>query len=297
MSRIITAAGGLVFSEASGKRRVLVIHRPRYDDWSFPKGKHDHDAESDEDAALREIEEETSVIGRVLTPLETVEYSTGNGNLKRVTYFAVRAVERPEFSPNPEVDEIRWVKKRKALELLTYDFDRELLERSSLRRLASIGEVHLVRHAAAGDRNSWRSDDRLRPISGRGRRQATALADRLATRHPDEILSSPYVRCVQTVEPLAKRLGKPIETTDFLAEGSGGAGLIDYVSERPGREITMVSHGDVIPAIVDRLGAMGVPLSSSAPDGRLDCKKGSDWVLTTRKGRIVSARYLPPPSV
>lgn len=297
MSRIITAAGGLVFREASGKRRVLVVHRPRYDDWSFPKGKHDHDAESDEEAALREIEEETSVLGRVLTPLETVEYSTGNDNLKRVTYFAVRAVERPEFSPNPEVDEIRWVRKRKALELLTYDFDRELLENSSLGHLASLGEVHLVRHAAAGDRSSWPSEDHLRPISGRGRRQAKVLADRLLPRRPDEILSSPYVRCVQTIEPLADRLGTSIRTVDFLAEGSGGAGLIDYVSERPGREITMVSHGDVIPAVIDRLGAMGVPLSSSAPDGRLDCKKGSDWVLTTRKGRIVSARYLPPPSV
>lgn len=297
MNRIITAAGGLVFHEAEGKRRVLVIHRPRYDDWSFPKGKHDYEDETDEQAALREIEEETSVIGRILRPLDTVEYSTGNGNRKQVAYFAVRAVERPEFRQNPEVDRVKWVKKKTALKMLTYDFDRELLKANSIKRLAALGEVHLVRHAAAGDRSSWTEPDHLRPISGRGRRQSKAIADRLLARRPDRILSSPYVRCVQTVEPLADRLGRQIETVDFLAEGSGGAGFVDYVEARPGRELTMVSHGDVIPAVIDRLAAAGVPLSSSAPGGRRDCKKGSDWVLTTKNGEIVAAHYVPPPDV
>ena len=295
MSRIITAAGGLVFDEAGGQRRVLVIHRPRYDDWSLPKGKHDHPDETDEQAALREIEEETSVIGRILRPLDTVEYSTGNDNRKQVVYFAVRAVERPSFEPNAEVDRIKWVKKKKALRMLTYDFDKRLLEANSIKRLAALGEVHLVRHAAAGDRSSWSEADHLRPISGRGRRQAAALADRLAARLPDEVLSSPYTRCVQTVEPLADRTGRDIDTVDFLAEGSGGAGLIDYVAQRPARELTMVSHGDVIPAVIDRLAERGVPLTSSAPNGRLECKKGSDWVLTTSGGEIVGATYVPPP--
>ena len=117
---------------------------------------------------LREIEEETSVIGRILRPLDTVEYSTGNGNRKRVVYFAVRAVDRPSFEPNPEVDRIEWVKKKKALRMLTYDFDKRLLEANSIKRLAALGQVHLVRHAAAGDRSSWSDADHLRPISGRG---------------------------------------------------------------------------------------------------------------------------------
>ena len=286
-----------MFGEQNGKRRVLIVHRPRYDDWSFPKGKHEHPDESDEAAALREIEEETTVVGRILRELETVEYSTGSGNLKRVTYFAVRAVERPTFEPNPEVDEIRWVKKKQALELLTYDFDRRLLEQTSIKQLAALGEVHLIRHAAAGDRSAWTKPDRLRPVTKKGRRQSQAIAERLGGRRPDAVLSSPYLRCVQTLEPLAERAGREVETVDFLAEGSGGAGLIDYVAERPGQELAMASHGDVIPEVIDRLKRLGVPLSSSAPDGRLDCKKGSDWVLGTRHGEIVSAHYLPPPDV
>ena len=97
------------------------------------------------------------------------------------------------------------------------------------------------------------------------------------------------------MKPLAARTGRGVDTVDFLAEGSGGAGLIDYVAQRPGRELTMVSHGDVIPAVIDRLAARGVPLTSSAPDGRLECRKGSDWVLSTSGGEIVGANYVPPP--
>ena len=286
-----------MFRERSGGREVLLVHRPRYDDWSFPKGKHEHADETDEAAALREIEEETAVIGRILRELQTVEYSTSNGNLKRVTYFAVRAVERPDFEPNAEVDEIRWVKKKKALDLLTYDFDRRLLKQTSIKQLAALGEVHLVRHAAAGNRSAWTEPDHLRPVTKKGRRQSQAIADRLAPHRPDGILSSPYLRCVQTLEPLAERTSREVATVDFLAEGSGGAGLIDFVAERPGQEFAMASHGDVIPEVVDRLKRLGVPLSSSARDGRLECKKGSDWVLGTRNGEIVSAHYLPPPEI
>lgn len=293
---MITAAGGLVFATIDGKRRVLVIHRPRYDDWSFPKGKHD-DGESDRDAALREIEEETSVRGRIVGRLADVVYTTPNDNPKRVSYFAVRAIETPKFNPNSEVDKLEWMTKKEARKRLTYEHDRKLLDSVSLRRLETTGQVNLVRHAAAGDRAEWKGDDRKRPLTDKGRRQAVAIADRLERRMATGILSSPYIRCIETGEPLAGRLGLAVEKTAFLEEGSDGSGFFGYVAERPGEELVMVSHGDVIPEIINRLGGKGVRLFTRAPDGRLDCKKGSNWILTTEHGRTVSAEYVPPPDV
>ncbi len=296
MSEVITAAGGLVFTVIDGETRVLVIHRPRYDDWSFPKGKHD-DGESDDDAALREIREETNVTGRIVSRLADVVYVTPNDNPKRVSYFGVRAVDTPRFKPNSEVDRIEWLTKKEARKRLTYEHDRELLKSVSLKHLAAIGHVHLVRHAAAGERSSWDGDDRERPLTKKGRLQAQAIADLLAPRVASGVMSSPYVRCIETGRPLADRLGVDIGVAGFLEEGSGGRGFFDFVESEPQAELVMVSHGDVIPAIIDRLGHRGVPLTTRALDGRLDCKKGSNWMLTTRNGHVIAAEYIPPPDV
>ncbi len=296
MSEVITAAGGLVFSVIDGETRVLVIHRPRYDDWSFPKGKHD-DGESDDAAALREIHEETNVTGRIVSRLADVVYMTPNDNPKRVSYFGVRAIHTPDFEPNSEVDRIEWLSKKEARKLLTYEHDRELLKSVSLKRLLATGHVHLVRHAAAGDRASWDGHDRERPLTTKGRLQADAIADLLEPRLASDVLSSPSVRCIETGKPLAERLGLDVEVAGFLEEGSAGLGFFDFVESRPREETVMVSHGDVIPAIIDQLGHRGVPLSTRAPEGQLDCKKGSNWMLTTRNGHVVAAEYIPPPVV
>jgi 8-oxo-dGTP diphosphatase len=296
VTEIITAAGGLVFSMIDGQTRVLVIHRPRYDDWSFPKGKHD-EGESDEVAALREIQEETNVSGRIVSRLADVVYTTPKDNLKRVTYFGVRAIGTPEFRPNSEVDRFEWLSKKQARKRLTYEHDRELLKTVSLKLLDATGHVHLVRHAAAGDRSQWIGDDRARPLTDEGRLQALAIADALEHRLASRVLSSPYVRCVETGEPLAMRLGVSVDTAEFLEEGSTGQGFFDFVGSQSRQEIVMVSHGDVIPAIIDRLGARGVPMRTRSPDGRLDSKKGSNWMLTTRHGHVVAAEYIPPPNV
>ena len=294
---MITAAGGIVFDTIDGKRHVLVIHRPAYDDWSLPKGKHDDESESDEAAALREIEEETGVVGRIVTKLTDVEYTTSNDNPKRVTYFGVRAIRTPKFRPNSEVDKVEWLRPKAAIERLTYPHDRKLLQRNSLKHLDALGRVHLVRHASAGDRFKWEGDDRLRPLTKKGRAQAEAIANMMAPRLPSQILSSPYLRCVQTAEPLAARLKLKVKDAEFLAEGSRGRGLLDHVAARPGAELLMVSHGDVIPAIIDELAGQGIPLGSAGPDGSLDCKKGSIWTLQTERGAVTSAVYHPPLSV
>jgi 8-oxo-dGTP diphosphatase len=115
----IQAAGGVVLHDG----RVAVVHRPRYDDWSLPKGKLDP-GESFEDAALREVEEETGLRCRLVRELPAVEYEV-RGRPKVVRYWAMEVEDEAPFEPNEEVDEIRWLAPDEALALLSYDRDRE----------------------------------------------------------------------------------------------------------------------------------------------------------------------------
>jgi 8-oxo-dGTP diphosphatase len=115
----VQAAGGVVLRDG----RVAVVHRPRYDDWSLPKGKLDPE-ESFEDAALREVEEETGLRCRLVRELPSVEYEV-RGRPKIVRYWAMEVADETPFVPGEEVDEVRWVEPREALALLSYDRDRE----------------------------------------------------------------------------------------------------------------------------------------------------------------------------
>jgi 8-oxo-dGTP diphosphatase len=148
--------------------------------------------------------------------------------------------------------------------------------------------VLLIRHAHAGSRKDWDGDDRLRPLSRRGASQALVLAQRLAVWVPVRILSSPYVRCIQTVQPLADELGRKVEEVDELAEGMG-ADALAMVRAMSGRRVALCTHGDVIPDV----------LVSLADEDRLDLgsaprqAKGSAWVLEAARGRFVKATYLP----
>ncbi len=137
----------------------------------------------------------------------------------------------------------------------------------------------LVRHARAGRRAEWTEDDRLRPLDKKGRRQAKALADTLSELEAGRLLSSPYVRCVQTLEPAAERIGLPIEERDELAEGASAGEVIALLAELGSAVAALSTHGDVIEALL----GVGRP-----------CKKGAVWVLDVRDGQVRPARYLPP---
>jgi 8-oxo-dGTP diphosphatase len=119
----VRAAGGLVVRDG----RVLLVHRPRYDDWTFPKGKA-LAGETDEECALREVEEETGISCEIVSPDGTTRYADARGRDKTVHWFVMRPL-RGAFEPNDEVDELRWVDEAEAAQLLTYDRDRVLLDR------------------------------------------------------------------------------------------------------------------------------------------------------------------------
>jgi 8-oxo-dGTP diphosphatase len=150
----------------------------------------------------------------------------------------------------------------------------------------------LVRHGRAGHRSEWDGDDRARPLSRRGWKQAEGLVNVLAEYDVDRILSSPYVRCVQTVEPLSRVRGVKIEEADELVEGNShkAVELVRGLAEGAGT-VVACSHGDVIPDIVEHLARtddMHMPLE-------VRWAKGSTWVLTAHHGRFEDAKYLPPP--
>ena len=148
---------------------------------------------------------------------------------------------------------------------------------------------YLVRHAKAGDRSKWTEDDRLRPLSKAGRRQAEALVRSFNGLRLDRILSSPFVRCEQTVRPLALDRGLRVEPVEELAEGAPLEGLLDLIVELDGQAVVACAHGDLIPTAIEHLRAVGVPTD----DG--PTKKASTWVLEREGGAAVRARYLPPP--
>ena len=151
--------------------------------------------------------------------------------------------------------------------------------------------LHLVRHADAGNRGAWAGDDFERPLDDSGRMQAEAIGAALADRPVRRILSSPYVRCVDTVVPLGRALGLPVEASDVLAEGSYVADALDLLGSLAAAEgdSVLCSHGDVIPGVLWVLGRHGLDIGDL---GR--CKKGSIWELEVVDGKIASATYRHP---
>jgi 8-oxo-(d)GTP phosphatase len=287
MVKPIDAAGGLVVHPSADGPRLLVVHRPRYDDWTFPKGKNELGEDSPH-AALREVAEETGQQPHLVSKVGETSYLV-DGATKLVQWYGMRVQEPRLFTPNDEVDQIVWLDPGSARSLLSYDHDRHLLDGVDLDAVLTTGTLYLVRHGAAGERRSWKGDDRLRPLSGKGERQAQGLVQTLRGRGLEAIFTSPYVRCVQTVGPLADAAGLEIVVHPALAEGEGGKPTRDLIRSLAGRNAVLCSHGDVVPALIDWMTHKGMTLKSD-----FEARKGSTWEIEVRAGAFHRARYLPP---
>ena len=151
--------------------------------------------------------------------------------------------------------------------------------------------IYLVRHAKAGDRSAWAGDDFLRPLSRRGQMQAEALLAQFAGLPIDRLLSSPYVRCMETLVALAGERLLAIEPVEALTEGGGLEDALTLVRKHTHHNAVMCSHGDIIPMVLDHFAARGVDLGPNPV-----CPKGGTWVLDVDPtGDVVGARYIPPP--
>jgi 8-oxo-dGTP diphosphatase len=153
--------------------------------------------------------------------------------------------------------------------------------------------LHLVRHAKAGSRSDWAQPDELRPLTAGGQLQADAIAELLRPRPVKRILSSRFVRCIQTVTPLADALGLEVEEHPALSEEADLDDTWALLAELAGTEAVLCSHGNVIPEVVERALRSGTHVVSD----RQGNKKGSVWTLELDgDGTVTTAAYTPPPA-
>ena len=317
---LIRAAGAVVWRPGQAGQDIALVHRPRCDDWSFPKGK----CERDEHllaTAVREVLEETGlriVLGRRLAPSV---YQSARG-LKRVSYWAARCVGSEGFVPNHEVDQVQWLPAAQARDRLSYERDVAVLDEFSSGPAMTVPVV-LLRHAAAGHKSDWASGraaaaqgagaaDLARPLDARGLAEANILAGLLACYGRCQVISSAAERCAATVRPYAAAMGvavqvelaltvtsEPASGADLLTAGartgprlasSGPASLAGQGTRltaslaTSGEPTLICAHRENLPGLIEAaFGALGArpPLAESLG-------KAEFWVLQSADGMLVS---------
>ncbi len=276
-------AAGAVVTRKGGD--VLLVHRPRYDDWSFPKGKLERN-EHATTAAIREVAEETGLDIRLGPRLSTQRYDMGRGRMKSVDYWVGRVLGRDDvagYLVNDEIDHVEWVPWRAAVDRLTYDYDRDTLAQARPLRRKTRALV-VLRHGHARSRRSWRDDDRRRPLLLAGQAEAQRLVPILAAFDVTEVHSSSSVRCVATVTPYVHTTGWPLHSYDELSEEEAAAPVIAHVvgSLLTGAASAVIcTHRPVIPAVLQALGVR---------DERLE--PAEMLVVHHRKGAVVATERL-----
>ena len=289
----ILAAGAVLWrpQEGTGTPEIAVVHRPRYDDWSLPKGKLDP-GETAPVAAAREIAEETGFRAHLGRRLPSVSYSV-DGIPKKVRYWVARCVGG-EFTPNEEVDELKWLPVEQAMAQLEYSLDRKVLRRFTALP-ADTTTVLIVRHGTAGSKSRYTGDDRKRPLDKHGRAQAEALVSQLLAFGAGDLFAADRVRCHQTLDPLAEELGVPIRTESALtaeayADNRKKARQRVLEIAATAAHPVICTQGEVIPDLI----AWWCERDGVRPDKSRN-RKGSTWVLTLVGGRLACADHISSP--
>ena len=290
-SRIVYAAGAVLWRPTDSDNpglEIAVIHRPRYDDWSLPKGKVDP-GETAAVAAVREVFEETghhTILGR---RLDMVSYPIDQG-VKKVYYWAARSTGG-EFTAGKEVDELVWLPIAEAMQRLNYPQDRKML-RHFIKRPVHTHTVLVVRHGTAGRKSRFSGDDTQRPLDKRGRAQAEALVPQLLAFGASDVYAADRLRCHQTVEPLAAELGVTVHNEPTLTEESYAKNpkrarhRVLSIAEQEGTPV-ICTQGKVIPGLI----AWWCERDGVRPDKSRN-HKGSTWVLSLAAGRLVAADHI-----
>ncbi len=295
-TKLVPAAGAVLWrggEDAMGAAvtEVAVIHRPRYDDWSLPKGKVELD-ETDPVAAVREVHEETGYTAQLGRRLGSISYDIPQGT-KRVWYWAARAAGG-DFTPNDEVDKLIWLPVDAAMDQLGYPQDRKVLRRFK-KYPPDTQTLLIVRHGTAGRRSRFNGDDLKRPLDKKGRAQAEALVAQLLAFGATTLYAADRLRCHQTLEPLAQELGVDIHNEPALTEEAynadhkAGRSRVLDIATRAGTPV-ICTQGKVIPDLV----AWWCARSQVRPQTTGN-RKGSTWVMSLADGRLVAADHLGSP--
>jgi 8-oxo-dGTP diphosphatase len=287
LTTLVRAAGGVAWRTTDGVTEIALVHRPRYDDWTLPKGKLDRD-EHPLAAAVREVFEETAVRAVPQTRLPTIRYLTGQpGVEKLVDYWSMRAASWAVRPPDDEVDEVRWVPAADAPGVLSYAHDRGVVK--AFTALPPVtGVVGFVRHARAGRRDRWRGPDRERPLDEVGEQDAAMLCTLLALLLPSRVVSATPLRCRQTVAPLAEWLGVEIDSDpafDESADPEEAVAALRALATRTGAAVACSQADLMAPALA---------ALTSRTHADFDTAKGRGWILAFSDERLVRCDYLDP---
>jgi 8-oxo-dGTP diphosphatase len=280
-SRPEVVAAGAVVVRRTGGGEVLLVHRPKYDDWAWPKGKQDL-GEHVAATAVREVVEETGVEIRLGRPLPRQLYRVSGGRSKEVHYWTGWVMGDDDvsaYAANDEIDQVAWAGFEKARAMLTYADDVALLDRV-VRHPRRTSALVVLRHARAVKRASWEGADEERPLTDAGRLQAARLVPVLSAYGVTRVLSSPSERCRATVAPYADDHVLGVEDVPGVKEEEF---TLDSVSEAVAmllaqkESAVLCSHRPVLPDILAALGVAEEPL---APGEMVVCHH--------RKGRVVA---------
>jgi 8-oxo-(d)GTP phosphatase len=278
----------VLWRQAGSGAQVALIHRPKYDDWSFPKGKVDP-GEHVLLAAVREVAEETGMRVTLGRKLGRVRY-LADGLPKRVDYWAASARPAQLFAANKEVDRMEWLAAGAAGDRLSYRHDDRILAEFSAGPLQTAALI-LVRHASAGDKSGWQTDDLLRPLDARGVGQAARLKDLLGCFGEGRVISSPAERCVATVRPYAASEGRDVQLEPAFAVTGAGPDGEQAARDAAARlaaddqPAVICAHRENLPVLLD---AICEQLGAEPPTGP-PLRKGGFWVLHRAAGKLAAA--------
>ncbi|MCZ2402131.1 NUDIX hydrolase [Paenarthrobacter sp. Z7-10] len=256
----VYAAGAVCWRIKKEKFQVLLIHRPRYGDWSWPKGKIDP-GETLPETAVREVREEVGMEIRLGIPLPTIHYPVNSG-LKEVRYWAAQVVKAKPQADGKEVDSLLWCSPEEAAELLSNPTDREplrALEEARQNAALQTWPLLVVRHAKAKPRSSWTRAEGDRPLAATGLRQALAVKELLLAWRPRRVVTSPWLRCVATMSPYIKSTGAKVKVVDALTEANHKrqpkktAAVVDSLFDKHS-PVALCTHRPALPTVLARLG-------------------------------------------
>jgi 8-oxo-dGTP diphosphatase len=272
---------------------VAVVHRPKYDDWTLPKGKSEP-GEHAAQTAVREVAEETGqqiVLGRRLS---SARYKV-DGRPKRVDYWVGRCCDPlAAFVPGSEVDELNWLSVPEAAQRLTYERDLVILGEFTAGAALTVPWI-LLRHASAGSKSGWAGADLARPLDARGAADADKLAGLLRCFGTSRVLSSPAERCVATVRPYAVLAAGQIEIDPLFAvdprRGPDAVALRAAALVTEGRPVVICAHRENLPLL---LASACARLDAAPPPGPV-LRKGHFWILHMADGGLAGVeRYSAP---
>jgi 8-oxo-dGTP pyrophosphatase MutT (NUDIX family)/phosphohistidine phosphatase SixA len=300
----VVAAGAIPWRINSDGLEVLVIHRPRYDDWSWPKGKIDP-GETLPECAAREVREEIGLSAPLGIPLPPIHYHVPSG-LKVVHYWAVRVNGDRLVPDGKEVDRVVWCAPETAAGLLSNPSDvapLEHLQAAYKNDQLDTWPLIVVRHAKAKPRSSWTKAEGERPLAATGIRQAQAVGRLLQAWQPPRVVTSPWRRCVSTVAPYLKASGAKVKLVDALTEHRHArtpkktAAVIESLLDKQ-NSVALCTHRPALPTVLAQLGKhMPGRLRALLPDADPYLSPGElvvCHVAANHKHRIVAVEQFKP---